>query len=101
MVDDGLGNSAYLVDLGDGRGLMVGASRELRRLRAAAEKRRVRVAYAVDTHLHAEFLTGAVRLAADDGAQMIASARGGREFPHSGLDDGDELDLDGLRLRAI
>ncbi|TQN42927.1 3-mercaptopyruvate sulfurtransferase SseA [Blastococcus colisei] len=101
VVDDGLGNSAYLVDLGDGRGLVVDASRDLRPVRAAAERRGLHVAYAVDTHVHADFLTGAVQLAADDGAQVIASARGHREFPHVGLDDGDEVDLGGLRLRAL
>ncbi|SFK78402.1 MBL fold metallo-hydrolase [Geodermatophilus ruber] len=101
LVDGGLGNSAYLVDLGDGRGLVVDASRDLRPVRAAAAERGVRVAYAVDTHLHADFLTGAVQLAADDHAQVIASARGHREFPHVGLDDGDEVDLGGLRMRAI
>jgi glyoxylase-like metal-dependent hydrolase (beta-lactamase superfamily II)/rhodanese-related sulfurtransferase len=101
LVDDGLGNSAYLVDLGEGRGLVVDASLDLRPVRAAAEKRELRMAYAVDTHLHADFLTGAVQLAADDGAQVIASARGSREFPHVGLDDGDEVDLGGLRLRAL
>ena len=37
IVDEGLGNSAYLVDLGDGRALAVDASRDLRALRAAAE----------------------------------------------------------------
>lgn len=39
LVDEGLGNSAYLVDLADGRALAVDASRDLRRLREAAEKR--------------------------------------------------------------
>jgi hydroxyacylglutathione hydrolase len=101
LVDEGLGNSAYLVDLGDGRGLVIDASRDLRPVRATADKQGLQVAYAVDTHLHADFLTGAVQLAADDGAQVIASARGGREFPHVGLDDGDEVDLGGLRLRAL
>src|SRR5687768_1609904 len=101
LVDEGLGNSAYLLDLGEGRGLVVDAGLDLRSLRAAAEKRGLRVAYAVETHLHADFLTGAVQLAADDGAQVIASARGHREFPHVGLDDGDEVDLGGLRLRAL
>ncbi|WP_406369505.1 hypothetical protein OG788_06610 [Streptomyces sp. NBC_00647] len=37
--DDGLGNSAYLVDLGDGRTLAVDASRHLRALREAADRR--------------------------------------------------------------
>jgi glyoxylase-like metal-dependent hydrolase (beta-lactamase superfamily II) len=101
LVDDGLGNSAYLVDLRDGRGLVVDASRDLRPVRAAADRQALHIAYAVDTHLHADFLTGAVQLAADDGAQVIASARGHREFPHIGLDDGEEVDLGGLRLRAL
>ena len=32
---------------------------------------------------------------------MLASAAGHREFTHSGLCDGDEVDLGGLRLRAL
>jgi hydroxyacylglutathione hydrolase len=100
IVDEGLGNSAYLVDLGDGRALAVDPSRDLRSLRAAADAHRLAVAYVAETHLHADFLSGARQLAADDGAQIVASADGGREFGHRGLADGDELDLGGLRLRA-
>lgn len=101
MVDEGLGNSTYLVDLGDGRALAVDASRDLRALRAAADGRGLRVAYAADTHLHADFLTGATQLAADDGATVLASAAGNRVFPHVGLADADEVDLGGLTLRAL
>jgi glyoxylase-like metal-dependent hydrolase (beta-lactamase superfamily II) len=64
VVDEGLGNSAYLADLGDGRALAVDASRDLRVLRQAASRRGLRIAFAADTHLHADFLTGAVQLAA-------------------------------------
>jgi hydroxyacylglutathione hydrolase len=101
IVDEGLGNSAYLVDLADGRALAVDASRDLRALRAEAERRGLRVAYAADTHLHADFLTGAVQLAAVDGATVLASRAGDRLFPHRGLADGDEVDLGGLRLRTL
>lgn len=101
LVDAGLGNSAYLVDLGDGRALAVDASRDLRALRAAAERRGLVVAFAADTHLHADFLTGALQLAADDGATVLASAAGHRAFPHVALGDGDEVDLGGLTLRAL
>jgi hydroxyacylglutathione hydrolase len=101
LVDTGLGNSAYLVDLGDGRALAVDASRDLRALRAAAERRGLSIAYAADTHLHADFLTGALQLAADDGATVLASAAGHRAFLHRGLADGDEVDLGGLTLRAL
>jgi rhodanese-related sulfurtransferase/glyoxylase-like metal-dependent hydrolase (beta-lactamase superfamily II) len=101
LVDAGLGNSTYLVDLGDGRALAVDASRDLRALREAAGRRGLRVAYAADTHLHADFLTGAVQLGHDDGARVLASAAGRRAFDHAPLGDGDEIDLGGLALRAL
>lgn len=100
VVDEGLGNSAYLLDLGDGRALAVDPPRDLRALRRAAERRGVAIAYAADTHLHADFLSGAVQLAASNGAKILASAEGGRQFDHQGLHDGDELDLGGLTLQA-
>ncbi|MGW7402991.1 MBL fold metallo-hydrolase [Streptomyces sp. NPDC054833] len=101
LVDAGLGNSAYLVDLGDGRALAVDAARDLRTLRKAADRRGLTVAFTADTHLHADFLSGAVQLAHDDGARVLASAAGRRVFPHTPLADGDETDLGGLTLRAL
>jgi hydroxyacylglutathione hydrolase len=101
VVDEGLGNSSYLVDLGDGSALAVDACRDLRALRATAARHGVRVRLAADTHLHADFLSGAPRLAVEEGATVLASAAGHREFAHHGLRDGDEVDLGGLRLRAL
>jgi hydroxyacylglutathione hydrolase len=101
LVDEGLGNSAYLVDLGDGRALVVDVSRDLRAVHEAAAKRGLTIAFAADTHLHADFLSGAHQLATTRQAQVLASAAGHREFTHTGLHDGDEVDLGGLRLRAL
>jgi glyoxylase-like metal-dependent hydrolase (beta-lactamase superfamily II) len=101
LVDEGLGNSAWLVGLGDGRALAVDPPRDLRALRTVAERGGLTVAYAADTHLHADFLTGAAQLAADDRATVLASAAGHRMFDHRGLRDGEEVDLGGLTLRAL
>jgi hydroxyacylglutathione hydrolase len=101
LVDEGLGNTVYLADLGDGRALAVDASRDLRALRQAASRRDLTVAFAADTHLHADFLTGAIQLATDEGATVLAAAAGHRAFPHTPLGDGDETDLGGLTLRAL
>jgi glyoxylase-like metal-dependent hydrolase (beta-lactamase superfamily II)/rhodanese-related sulfurtransferase len=101
LVDEGLGNSAYLLDLGDGRALAMDASRDLRSLRVTAERRGLTVAYAADTHLHADFLSGAVQLGHDTGATILASAAGRRAFTHRALAGGDEVDLGGLTLRAL
>ncbi|MEJ2855077.1 MULTISPECIES: MBL fold metallo-hydrolase [unclassified Saccharothrix] len=101
LVDEGLGNSAYLVDLGDGRALAVDVSRDLRAVEREAARRGLVPAFAADTHLHADFLSGARQLASTRGARVLASAAGAREFDHQGLHDGDEVDLGGLTLRAL
>ncbi|GAA4722496.1 MBL fold metallo-hydrolase [Phytohabitans rumicis] len=101
LVDEGLGNSAYLLDLGDGRALAVDPSLDLRATDATATKHGLRIAYAAETHLHADFLSGARQLAYDHGTQILASAAGQRTFDHLRLDDGAEVDLGGLTLRAL
>ncbi|GHF35423.1 glyoxylase-like metal-dependent hydrolase (beta-lactamase superfamily II)/rhodanese-related sulfurtransferase [Amycolatopsis bartoniae] len=101
FVDEGLGNSAYLVDLGDGRAMVVDVSLDLRATLHAAQRRGLTMAFAADTHLHADFLSGARQLSSAEGTRVLASATGHREFTHSGLRDGDEVDLGGLRLRAL
>ncbi len=100
IVDEGLGNSSYLVDLGDGRALVVDPSRDLRAVRRHLAERALAATFVVETHLHADFVSGAAELARD-GAEVVAGSLGGRAFPHRGLADGDELDLGGLTLRAL
>jgi hydroxyacylglutathione hydrolase len=98
--DRGLGNSSYLVDLGDGRGLVLDPSRDPGPYLAAAARRGLRLDFALETHLHADFVSGSRELAAT-GATVLAPAAAALEFPHRGLGDGDEVDLGGLTLRAL
>jgi hydroxyacylglutathione hydrolase len=98
--DEGLGNSSYLVDLGDGRGLVLDPSRDPGPYLSAARRRGLRLAWTVETHLHADFVSGSRELAAT-GATVVAPAPARLQFPHRGLDDGEELDLGGLSLRAL
>lgn len=101
VVDEGLGNTCYLLDLGDSTALVVDPPRDVRAVRGAAAEAGLRIRFAADTHLHADFLSGAVQLAHDEGAQVLASRAGRREFAHRGLADGDEVDLGGLLLTAL
>jgi hydroxyacylglutathione hydrolase len=101
VVDEGLGNSAYVVELGDGRALVVDPARDPTRYLELARGRRLRIAYAAETHLHADFLTGSRELAASDGAQLLAPIASRLGFAHRGLEDGEEVDLGGLTLRTV
>jgi hydroxyacylglutathione hydrolase len=101
VVDEGLGNSAYVVELSDGRALVVDPARDPTPYLELARWRRLRIAYSVDTHLHADFLTGSRELAAAAGAQVLAPRASRLGFAHRGLEDGEEVDLGGLTLRAL
>ena len=100
LVDEGLGNSSYLVDLGEGRALAIDPSRDLRLLDRTAARRGLSVVVAAETHLHADFVSGSTRLSARDGITVLGAAAGHRQFPHRPLQDGDEVGLGGLMLRA-
>ena len=101
VVDEGLGNSAWVVELGDGRALVVDPARDPTPYLELARWRRLQVAYAAETHLHADFLTGSRELAAADGAQVLAPRASRLGFAHRGLEDGEEVDLGGLTLRGL
>jgi len=98
--DEGLGNSSYLVDLGDGRGLVLDPSRDPGPYLAAAEQRGLRLEWTVETHLHADFVSGSRELA-ELGATVVAPAAARLEFPYRRMGDGEELDLGGVALRAL
>jgi hydroxyacylglutathione hydrolase len=100
VVDEGLGNSSYLVDLGDGRALVVDPVRDPTPYLDLAHRRRLRITHAVETHLHADFISGSRELAAH-GAHAVAARAAELRFPHQALDDQQELDLGGLVLRAV
>ena len=100
FVDEGLGNSSYLIDVGGGRAVVIDPSRHPGPYLAETERRGLQLAFTVETHLHADFVSGSRELAAL-GATVVAPAAGGLEFPARGLADGEVVDLGGLHLRGL
>jgi hydroxyacylglutathione hydrolase len=54
----------------------------------------------LETHVHADFVSGARELEAITGATVYAGRLGETEFPHQPLDDGDSVHVGKLKLRA-
>ena len=100
IVDEGLGNSSYLVDIGDGRALVLDPSRHPGPYVTESERRGLQIAFTVETHLHADFVSGSRELAAL-GATVVAPSAAGVEFPARGLAHGESIDLGGLDLRGL
>ena len=101
FVDEGLGHSSYLVDLGDGRALVVDPPRIPNRHVDEAHARGLEIALTADTHSHADYVSGSPELAAQ-GALFLASKGANLEIAHRAVAAGDEIELrPGLVLRAI
>src|SRR6516165_11460125 len=101
FVDEGLGHSSYLVDLGGGGALVIDPPRLPSAQLDVATGRGLAISWTADTHSHADYVSGSPELLAR-GATFLASAGADLEVPHHNVDDGDEVVLrDGLVLRAI
>ena len=100
VIDPGLGNTSYLVDLGDGSALVIDPERDPRPYLSEASRRRLQIRHVAETHLHADFVSGARELVAL-GATLIAPKDSRLAHPHQPVGDGDEVQVGDLVLRAI
>ncbi len=92
FVDEGLGNSAYLVGSPEAKtAVLIDPLRDVDRYLAAIERHGVKLTHALETHLHADFVSGAREIAARTGAVIGASAEAKVGFEHRPLVDGDHV----------
>lgn len=66
-----------------------------------AKKLGVKIRWVIESHLHADFVSGHLELANRTGATICLGAGAGAEFSHRDLHDGDELPLGTGRLRIL
>jgi len=102
FVDEGLGHSSYLVDLGDGSAAIVDPPRFPAEQLTAADILQLKPRWTLDTHSHADYVTGSSALASQRGMTFVAPGASKLEMPHRGVHDGERVELaDGVALRAI
>lgn len=59
------------------------------------------IKYVIETHSHADFVSGHVELAAKSGAEIIYGQRANTQFPTHKVKDGDELTLGAIKLKFL
>ncbi|MGH2591533.1 MAG: MBL fold metallo-hydrolase, partial [Actinomycetota bacterium] len=96
----GLGDTSYLLSSG-GEAAAIDPQRDVGRLLRAAEANRVRIRYAVETHVHNDYVSGAAELRAATGAEIVGPSRAGYEFGFIPIEDGGELAVGELSLVAV
>ena len=95
-----LAHASYLVG-SDGECAIVDPQRDVDQYIDEASRRSLKIKYIIETHLHADFVSGHRELAARTGAEIVFGATAHAELPHRAVNDGDTLRLGSIELRAL
>ena len=95
-----LSHASYLIADG-GEAAIVDPQRDVDGYIAAAERLGVRIVAVIETHLHADFVSGHRELAARTGARIYIGRRASVEFPHVAVGDGDDIRIGDTALHIL
>jgi hydroxyacylglutathione hydrolase len=102
FLDDDLGCASYLVgDEEAGVAAVVDPPYAIEPVLEAAARRGVHLVRTVETHTHADHLSGHGRLALEHGVPVSIHPAAEAQYPSDVLDDGSEIELGSVILRAM
>jgi hydroxyacylglutathione hydrolase len=102
FVDDALGCASYLVgDPRTGDAVVVDPAFAIEQYVEEANRRDVRIVRVVETHTHADHLSGHGRLALEHGIPVSIHPAAEVEYPHDPLEDGAEIVLGDVILHCV
>lgn len=97
-----VGCASYLVaSRQTGEAAIVDPGMEIEQYDALLNERNFTLRYVIDTHIHADHVSGARKLAAGHGAELCLYESAQVAYPFRALHDGEELPLGQLRLRIV
>jgi glyoxylase-like metal-dependent hydrolase (beta-lactamase superfamily II)/rhodanese-related sulfurtransferase len=95
-----LAHASYLIG-SDGEAAVVDPQRDVDEYLQEAAAHDLRIKYVIETHLHADFVSGHQEIAERTGARIIFGEKAGVEFEHQAVRDREELKLGRVSLRFI
>ena len=102
FVDTGLGNSAYLIGSHDTKkGILIDPLRDVDRYLHSANEHGIQLTHVLDTHLHADFVSGNREIAHQTNAIIGASAEAKVGFNHDPLTEKSIIDLGAFQIHVM
>src|SRR5690242_21828031 len=95
-----LAHASYLIG-SDGEAAVVDPQRDVDEYIDEAKAQNLEIKYVVETHLHADFVSGHQELAARTGAEIIFGEKANAAFKHRPVRDGEELRFGKVVLRFM
>ncbi len=102
ILNDDLGCASYLVGCEEaGEAVVVDPPYAIEDVLAAAERLEVRIVRTIETHTHADHVSGHGRLALEHGIPVSIHPAAQVAYPHDALEDGGEVTVGNVTLRCI
>ena len=95
-----LAHASYLIG-SEGEAAVIDPQRDVDQYITEADAQGFKIKHIIETHLHADFVSGHQELAARTGADIVFGADSGATFPHRSVNDGDEIALGRVALRFL
>ena len=95
-----LAHASYLFG-SEGEAVIVDPQRDVEIYIEAAQKQGLKIRHILETHLHADFVSGHKELAARTGATIYIGRAAGATFPHVDVSDGFELQVGKVRIKVL
>ena len=95
-----LAHASYMLGSGD-QAIVVDPQRDVDLYLEVAAREGFRISGVIETHFHADFVSGHRELAERTGADIYLGRRAEAAFPHRRVGDGDELTFGRCRLRFL
>ena len=95
-----LAHASYLIG-SNGEAVVVDPQRDVDQYLKEAEVQKLKIKYVIETHLHADFVSGHRELAARTGAEIVFGEKARAQFPHRAVKDGAELSIGSVKLRFM
>lgn len=95
-----LAHASYMIG-SEGKAAVVDPQRDVEIYLKAAETHGLKITHIFETHLHADFVSGHIELAARTGATIHISAKAEAAFPHAAMQDGTETKIGKVRMKAL
>jgi glyoxylase-like metal-dependent hydrolase (beta-lactamase superfamily II)/rhodanese-related sulfurtransferase len=95
-----LAHASYLIG-SDGEAAVVDPQRDVDQYLDEAAAQNLKIKYVIETHLHADFVSGHRELAARSGAQIIFGEQAKATIPHRAVKNGDELMIGRVKLGVL
>ena len=95
-----LAHASYYIG-SEGEAAVIDPQRDVRQYLDEAQANSQKIKYIIETHSHADFVSGHIELAKKTGAQIIYGERANTEFPTLKVKDGDELRVGKVKLKFL